>query len=192
MAVRVIGGSARGQRLTAPRGDATRPTADRVREALFSSLAEHLEGARILDLYAGSGALGIEALSRGAASAVLVEKDARAAAVVTANLTRTGLADKASVLREPAARVCAAPPGEPFDLVFLDPPYTEPVARVFALLTALYAAGGLASSAITVLERDGHAGDLEAEPPAWLALDRRRSYGDTVLLYYTTRFPGGP
>jgi 16S rRNA (guanine966-N2)-methyltransferase len=117
--VRVVAGSFKGRRLVAPRGTRTRPTADRVREALFSMLGD-VEGARVLDLYAGSGALGIEALSRGAESAVFVERDAQALAAIERNLAAVGA--EARVLRQPAERFLATAKG-PFDLVFCDPPY---------------------------------------------------------------------
>lgn len=181
--MRVIAGTARGRRLKAPPGAATRPTSDRVREALFSSLAAHVPGARVLDLYSGSGALGIEALSRGAASAVLVERDARAAAVIAANLERTGLDGGATVLRTTAASASEAPTDGPFDLVLVDPPYAEPLADVYGLLSSLRDAGGLAPGAWIVIERDKREAGLDAPPPPFLVLDRRREYGDTMLLY---------
>jgi 16S rRNA (guanine966-N2)-methyltransferase len=117
--VRVVAGEFRGRRLQAPRGARTRPTADRVREALFSMLGD-VSGARVLDLYAGSGALGIEALSRGAESALFVERDARAAAAIERNLASLGLDEP--VVRQDAVRFLARAKGT-FDLVFCDPPY---------------------------------------------------------------------
>jgi 16S rRNA (guanine966-N2)-methyltransferase len=117
--VRVVAGEFRGRRLAAPRGTRTRPTADRVREALFSMLGD-VSGARVLDLYAGSGALGIEALSRGAHSAVFVERDPRAVAVIERNLASLGLEEQ--VVRQDAVRFLARAEGT-FDLVFCDPPY---------------------------------------------------------------------
>jgi 16S rRNA (guanine966-N2)-methyltransferase len=117
--VRVVAGEFRGRRLATPRGARTRPTADRVREALFSMLGD-VAGARVLDLYAGSGALGIEALSRGAASAVFVERDPRAVAVIERNLTSLGLEEV--VRRQDAVRFLARGSGT-YDLVFCDPPY---------------------------------------------------------------------
>jgi 16S rRNA (guanine966-N2)-methyltransferase len=117
--VRVVAGEFRGRRLAAPRGRRTRPTAERVREALFSMLGD-VSGARVLDLYAGSGALGIEALSRGAQSAVFVERDPRAAGVIERNLASLGLDQP--VLRQDALRFLARDEGM-CDLVFCDPPY---------------------------------------------------------------------
>ena len=117
--MRVVAGTFKGRRLVAPRGTRTRPTADRVREALFSMLGD-VGGARVLDLYAGSGALGIEALSRGADSAVFVESDARAIAAIERNLASIGV--EATVWRRDVLRFLARADG-PFDLVFCDPPY---------------------------------------------------------------------
>jgi 16S rRNA (guanine966-N2)-methyltransferase len=117
--VRVVAGAFKGRRLQAPRGARTRPTADRVREALFSILGD-LEGARVLDLYAGSGALGIEALSRGAESALFVERDPRAVAAIERNLAAVGV--DATVVRTDALRFLDRAEGS-FDLVFCDPPY---------------------------------------------------------------------
>jgi 16S rRNA (guanine966-N2)-methyltransferase len=117
--VRVVAGSFKGRRLAAPRGTRTRPTADRVREALFSMLGD-VGGARVLDLYAGSGALGIEALSRGAGSAVFVERDGKAVAAIERNLTAVGA--EANVVRRDVVRFLARADGA-FDLVFCDPPY---------------------------------------------------------------------
>jgi 16S rRNA (guanine966-N2)-methyltransferase len=117
--VRVVAGAFKGRRLSAPRGARTRPTADRVREALFSMLGD-VDGARVLDLYAGSGALGIEALSRGAATAVFVERDPAAVAAIERNLTAVGV--EAVVVRQDVLRYLAGAEG-PFELVFCDPPY---------------------------------------------------------------------
>src|SRR5690349_24184329 len=121
---RIIGGAAGGRRLQTPTGDATRPTSDRVREALFSALESQLgslSGLRFLDLYAGSGAVGLEAGSRGAASVTLVESDRRTAALIEDNARTVGIA--AQVLAQPVARVLATSPAAPYDVVFADPPY---------------------------------------------------------------------
>ena len=136
--MRVVAGTFKGRRLVAPRGTRTRPTADRVREALFSMLGD-VGGARVLDLYAGSGALGIEALSRGADSAVFVESDARAIAAIERNLASIGV--EATVWRRDVLRFLARADG-PFDLVFCDPPYDSasrlagPLAERLPALTA--------------------------------------------------------
>jgi len=122
--MRVIAGELKGQRLVAPRGWKVRPTSDRVREAVFSALGDRVEGARVLDLYCGTGALAIEALSRGAASAVLVDQDTRPA---LGNVQRLGLADRAELVRSDVSRwlaqVSAADAAGKFDLVFVDAPY---------------------------------------------------------------------
>ncbi len=180
--VRVIAGVAKGRRLGVPRGRAVRPTSDRVREALFASLGDVVEGAVVLDLFAGTGALAIEALSRGARRAVLVERDPKAAAVVAENLERTGLGASAHLTRMDAARFCVAP-GEAFDLVLVDPPYTEPATKILELLEDLRAAGGLAPGAIVVLERDRRDAALPWPLPAGLVSRRVATYGDTVLHY---------
>ena len=127
MSIRVVSGAAKGRRLASPAGEATRPTPNRVREAVFNSLysLDAIEGARVLDLYAGTGALGIEALSRGAAEAVFVESDPSVAAVLRSNLETTGLADRAAVMVTDADTALAglAREGRRFDLALIDPPY---------------------------------------------------------------------
>jgi 16S rRNA (guanine966-N2)-methyltransferase len=178
---RVIAGTAGGRPLKAPPGAGTRPTADRVKEALFSSLGD-LDGAVVLDLFGGSGALGIEALSRGADRAVLVEQDRRAVAVIRANLATTGTADRARVVAGAAERFCANPVGGPFDVVLLDPPYRVDVDAVGRLLAALGAAGALAAGARIVLERDRRTPE---PPPAGTRLLADRAYGDTLLRHLT-------
>jgi 16S rRNA (guanine966-N2)-methyltransferase len=123
--MRIIAGEWRGRRLAAPAGLATRPTADRVRETLFSMLTSRLgsfEGLRVADLFAGSGALGLEALSRGAAFAVFVEQDSRAVAAIKASAAELGADDR---VRVSAGSALALPPSQPFDLIFADPPYAE-------------------------------------------------------------------
>lgn len=176
--MRVIAGTARGCRLVAPPGERVRPTADRVKEALFSSVQPRLRGASVGDLYAGSGALGIEALSRGARHATFVEQARPALAVLRTNLATTRLAEHATVVASDVRRALEVPlPGAPFDLVLLDPPYDvaqEELAAVLAALRPQLAAGGL-----VVVER-GRRG----RPPAWPAgvlPGRVRRYGDTVL-----------
>ena len=183
--MRVIGGEARGRRLTAPAGRAVRPTSDRVREALFSSLSEVIPGAVVLDCYAGSGAVGIEALSRGAAAAVLVEQDRRVADVAASNVRSVGMTSRMQLHRTDAVRFCRQPTGGPFDVVFFDPPYTVPLADLYDRVTDLRSAGALAAGARVVIERGKHDPGLDAEPPAFLAFERRRSYGDTVLISFT-------
>ncbi len=174
--MRVTGGELRGRRLRVPAGD-VRPTADRVRESLFMILSPRLPGARVLDLFAGSGALGIEALSRGAARCVFIEASARVAAVLGANLESLGLGARSAVGVGPAGRWIPglARRGEAFDLVLADPPYrAEGVASLLAELVRrdLLAAGGLVA-----WEHDRRAG----ERPAELETVDERRYGDTVV-----------
>lgn len=127
--MRVIAGTAKSIRLKAIQGEATRPVLDRVKESLFSLLGarERIGGARVLDLYAGSGSLGIEALSRGAHSATFVERDIESVRMLESNLDRTGLSDKATVVHSPVASALtdALPAGGTFDLVFFDPPFAH-------------------------------------------------------------------
>ncbi len=175
--MRVVAGAARGRRLTVPAGDTVRPTADRVKEALFSSLQPLLAGARVLDLYAGSGALGLEALSRGATHVTFVERDRRALDALRANVEVVGLPGT-SIVAGPVARALAGHvAGEPFDLVVADPPYRTPAAEVTATLAAVV--DHLAPEATVVVERA-----VRDELPTWpegFALDEPRRYGDTAL-----------
>jgi 16S rRNA (guanine966-N2)-methyltransferase len=172
--VRVVAGRFRGRSLVAPRGRATRPTSDRVREALFSILAGSVEGAQVLDLFAGSGALGIEALSRGAAGAVLVDSSAAAVAAIRRNLSAVGV--DVEVRRQDALTYLerASLDGRQYDLVFLDPPYRQASAIGHRLSTALGPV--LAPGARVVVESDRRA-PLELD----LALLDERRYGDTLI-----------
>jgi 16S rRNA (guanine966-N2)-methyltransferase len=177
--VRVVAGRHGGRRLVAPPGDATRPTSDRVREALFSVLGAFVEDARVLDLYAGSGALGIEALSRGAAAAVFVDRARPAIEAIRANLDALGI--EADVRRMPArtALRTASARGEAYDLVFLDPPYRRAAELGRELSEALPAV--LAPGARVVSESD------RREPLALeLPLGDERRYGDTVIRIHDT------
>jgi 16S rRNA (guanine966-N2)-methyltransferase len=196
---RVIAGAAGGRRLAVPRGTTTRPTSDRAREGLFASLLSELgtlDGKRVLDLYAGSGAVGLEALSRGAASVLLVESDARAAAVIKANVQTVAIPG-ASVATERAERLLARPPATPasdggddrdnspdgpprYDVVFADPPYAvtdAAIARVLTLLTD----GWLADGALVVVERATRSGPFDW-PPGYLPGKSRR-YGEATFWY---------
>ena len=171
--MRVVAGVYGGRRLTAPPGRATRPTSDRVREALFSILGD-IAGARVLDLFAGSGALGIEALSRGASEAVFVESDARAAAVVEANLDALEIAARVHRRDVFSWLETAAGGEEAFDLVFADPPYssaTRTAGRLNELLPPL-----LTDTSLTVTESDKRDPLLLALP-----LIDERTYGDTRI-----------
>jgi 16S rRNA (guanine966-N2)-methyltransferase len=170
--MRIVAGQYRGRRLAAPAGLDTRPTSDRVREALFSILGNAVAGARVLDLFAGSGALALEALSRGAASAVLVEQDRRAAAAIEANVDALGI-ENARVVRADALAWLRRAGGE-WDIVFLDPPYSS--ARDLAgSLTELLPAV-LAENALIVSESD------KRDPLTLdLPLDDERTYGHTRI-----------
>lgn len=174
---RIIAGSARGRRLAVPAGTGTRPTSDRAREGLFSSLLSLLDlgGARVLDLYAGSGALGLEALSRGAGSATLVERDAGALAVLADNARRVGLPG-AHPVGQPVEAFLASTPEARYDLVLCDPPYDLDVTGLLPLVVPWCAAG-----AVVVLERAAR-----AAAPAWpfgLRPVRSRRYGEACLWY---------
>lgn len=182
--LRVIAGSAGGRKLVAPRGGA-RPTTDRLKEALFSSLGPRVLGASVLDLYAGSGALAIEALSRGAASAVLVDRDAAAETAIRANLQTTGFEDSARLQRSTVAAFAssgrsAAVAEAPFDLVLLDPPYDVPGAEVADVLAALADRGLVAPGATVVVERP-KSGEPVSLPEGW-SIEKERVYGDTLLV----------
>jgi 16S rRNA (guanine966-N2)-methyltransferase len=179
---RIIAGSARGRRLRVPAGRDTRPTSDRVREALFSRLQHDrvLDGAHVLDLYAGSGALGLEALSRGATSALLVESDRAAAAVVRHNIEATGLGG-ASVQAVPVSRALARVPDRPADLVLADPPYPLDEPALAQVLGLLVAGGWLAEGAVVVVERS-----TRSPEPTWpdgLTRTDERTYGETRLWF---------
>ena len=177
---RVIAGSARGRRLAVPDGTTTRPTSERAREGLFSSLLSllDLEGARVLDLYAGSGALGLEALSRGAGSATLVENDPSAAAALHDNVAHLGLPG-AHVLAVDVLRFLAVDPEPRYDLALLDPPYDEDVLPALELLRPW-----LAEDAVVVVERRTRRSTFAW--PAGYERVRERTYGEATLWYART------
>jgi 16S rRNA (guanine966-N2)-methyltransferase len=180
--VRIVAGAAKGRRLVTPAAG-TRPTSDRAREALFNSLAAtlRLEGSRVLDLFAGTGAVGLEALSRGAAEAVLVESNRHALAVLRRNAEAVGLPGARVVARAVNAYL-GTEPEQPFDLVFADPPYALADEKVHGLLAQLSTPAWLAPGAFVVVERSARSG-----APAWsadfLTPVRERRYGDSVLWY---------
>jgi 16S rRNA (guanine966-N2)-methyltransferase len=181
---RVIAGSARGIRLLAP-GEGTRPLADRVKQTLFAILEPDLGDALVLDLFAGSGAGGIEALSRGAARAVFVERDRAAARVIAENLGRTRLAERAEVVRGdvPAYLVGRAASDGPFDLVLIDPPYAETDLAVRTLgLVGSPDAALLAGDAWVVVKHFWRTPPPEAV--GLLASVRARRFGETTLTFY--------
>ena len=175
--MRVVAGSARGRRLEAPHGAATRPTSDKVRQAVFNVLGQFFDGGAVLDLYAGSGAMALEALSRGASRAVCVESDRGAAEVILRNAAACGLADRVEVRRETVDLALGRLPRRAFALVFIDPPYALGPEPALAAIAALLAPG-----AVVVAEHDAR------RPPATrcgaLALSDRRSYGDTGISIY--------
>lgn len=177
-----MAGRAGGRSLKVP-PKGTRPTSDRVREAMFSRLEHYgvVNGARVLDLFAGSGALGLEAASRGADAVVLVDAARQAADVCRANAAATGLADVVTVVADRAERVVVHPPAQPWDLVFMDPPYDVPDATVDAVLEALSMEGSLAAGAVVVVERS-----RRTSPPRWPAgwsEIAHKDYGETSVWY---------
>ncbi len=181
--MRVIAGSAKGMRL-GPVPPGVRPVSDRAREGLFSSLALEVPQARILDLYAGTGALGIEALSRGAEHVVFVDRAYEASAAIHDNLDRTHLTDRATVVtRDVAAYVREAEPaGGPFDLVLLDPPYDIVVSELEAVLGGL-GADRLSDQGWTVVLTRGVKSSTPVIPIDW-AVARQLRYGDSLVILY--------
>ncbi len=180
--MRVVGGRLRGRALAAPKSQAIRPTADRLRQALFNILQhaydEPVTGARVLDLFAGTGALGIEALSRGAAFALLVDSGAEARALIRENVAALGLGGTARVFRRDATQLGAAHPLAPFTLAFLDPPYGQNLAA--PALAAARAGCWLAPHALVVVEDAAKA--QFAAPADFTELERRR-YDETEFVF---------
>ena len=181
---RVIAGEAGGRRLAVPAGRDTRPTSDRAREGLFGtvvSIMGSLAGTRVLDLYAGSGAVGLEALSRGAAHVLLVESGDRASRVIRQNIEAIALPG-AELAADRVERVLArGPSGDRYDLVFADPPYALGGEEVTAMLSALADRAWLTSGALVVVERATRSGPLDW--PDGLVPDRARRYGEATIWY---------
>jgi len=179
--MRIVGGRLRGRALAAPTSQAIRPTADRLREALFNILVhaygDPVTGARVLDLFAGTGALGLEALSRGAAFALFIDDAAEARALLRENVAALGLGGVTRIFRRDACKLGTAHPVEPFSLAFLDPPYGRGLAE--AALASAHAGGWLTPDALIVVEEAASAGF--AAPDGFGELERRR-YDDTVLI----------
>jgi 16S rRNA (guanine966-N2)-methyltransferase len=179
--MRIVGGRLRGRVLAAPKSQAIRPTADRLREALFNILVhaygDPVSGARVLDLFAGTGALGLEALSRGAAFALFVDDGAEARALLRENVAALGLGGVSRIFRRNAAKLGAAHPLAPFTLAFLDPPYGRALAE--AALASARAGGWLIPGALAVVEEAASA--TFAAPDGFEELERRR-YDDTALI----------
>ena len=190
--MRIVGGRLKGRALAAPASREIRPTSERLRESLFDVLThrypEKLEGARVVDLFAGSGALGIEALSRGAAFALFVDNGAQARALLRANVEALALGGVTRIWRADATQLGRAPAGPGFDLALLDPPYKQGLAT--PALAALAAGGWLAPGGMAVLEEHAQAG-VET-PASWAVLDER-VYGDTKMVFYARENldPGG-
>ncbi|WP_432836076.1 16S rRNA (guanine(966)-N(2))-methyltransferase RsmD [Dactylosporangium sp. CA-092794] len=179
---RIVAGALGGRRLVVPAGQGTRPTSDRVREALFSSLDNllDLDGARFADLYAGSGAVGLEACSRGAAHVLLAEADAKAARIIRANVAALGVAARVRLVTDKVERLVAGEPDDAYDAVFIDPPYALTDERVRAVVEAL-AQRWLAPDGVVVVERSSR-----GAPIAWpegLGQLAERRYGETALWY---------
>ena len=186
---RIIGGIAGSRKLVSP-AKTTRPTSDRIRESLFSKLEARdlLESSHVLDLYAGTGALALEAVSRGASVAWMVERDGKAAAVCVANarLVQKALQDEeldaeTKVVNKSVAAMLAGEATTRFDIVFIDPPYEVTNDEVTANLKALE--GHLNADAVVVVERSSRSGAVSA--PNYLKFDEEKSYGDTVLYFYS-------
>jgi len=177
-AVRIIAGRLKGRRLKAPAWDGLRPTSDKLRETLFNILAPRVEGARVLDGFAGTGAVGIEAISRGAAHVTFVEQDRRAVALIEENLKVCVVQGGYTIQRGDVATVLPGLGSNAFDLILLDPPYD--ITTMTAVLDA--SARALAPGGLVVLE---HATRREPEPAAWLDPIRRVKSGDSTLTFFT-------
>jgi 16S rRNA (guanine966-N2)-methyltransferase len=178
---RIVAGTFKGRRIATPPGRDTRPTSDRVREALFGALGD-LDGVRFLDLYAGSGAIGLEAASRGASAVLLVESDARAGRVIRDNIALLGTGTVARLAPSRVESVLPGGPlGEPYDIVVADPPYETGETEITSLLSGLVGYGWLAPDALVIIERSSRS--PEPTWPGGLASERSRRYGETTLWY---------
>jgi 16S rRNA (guanine966-N2)-methyltransferase len=182
--MRIIGGTLSGRTLAGPRGRHTRPTADRVREAIFNKLAHGIPefdfaGIRVLDLFAGSGAMGLEALSRGAGHVLFIDDDEEARGLIRRNADALGVIGRTKIWRRDATRLGRSAPLPPFSLAFLDPPYRRGLAN--AALDSLVAGGWLAPGAVVVVEE---AADTTIEAAPALRLIERRDYGETQVGFY--------
>jgi 16S rRNA (guanine966-N2)-methyltransferase len=182
---RIVAGEHGGRRLAVPAGRDTRPTSDRVREALFSTLESvtELDGCRFADLFAGSGAVGLEAWSRGAAHVLLVESDSKAVRATRENITALKAAGPVRLVADRVERVLGVAPDTPYDVVFADPPYDVPGERIVEILDGL-AKGWLAAGAVVVIERSARGAPVQW-PPGYAPLSSRR-YGETMLWYART------
>ena len=184
--MRIVGGRLRSRPLAGPKSNAIRPTGDRLREALFNILAhaygDSVTGARVLDLFAGTGALGIEAISRGAAFTLFVDEGVEARALLRDNVETLGLGGVARIFRRDATKLGPAHPVEPFSLVFVDPPYGKGLAE--QALASARTGGWLAPDALIVVEE---AADAGFTPPEGFAEIERREYADTQLIFLRVR-----
>jgi 16S rRNA (guanine966-N2)-methyltransferase len=177
--MRVIAGKAKGRRLRTAPSRKVRPSGDRLKEALFSSLGAGIEGKAVLDLFAGSGALGIEALSRGASHVTFVESYREAASMIQANLEATGLGDGGTLVRTTAEQFLSSAAGGPFDVVFMDPPYATGLPS--RLLETLLLRGLVNHDSLVVVEMSSRA--ERSLLPSGYTVTQERRYGDSTLLY---------
>jgi 16S rRNA (guanine966-N2)-methyltransferase len=183
--MRIVAGSLKGRHLCGPEGMAIRPTSDRLRESLFNVLAHRygdpIPNARVIDLFAGTGALGLEALSRGAAFALFVDDAFEARALLRANIDQLALAGRTKIFRRNATRLGTAPAGEPFSVAFLDPPYRMRLAE--DALVSLRDGAWLKPGALAVVEE---AADRSLHVPGGFAVIEARRYGDTQIVILQT------
>jgi len=184
--MRIVGGRLGGRTLAAPKSQDVRPTSERLREALFNILAhgydDPLTGTRVLDLFAGTGALGLEAMSRGAAFALFIDDGAEARALMRQNVEALGLGGITRIFRRDATRLGAVHPNEPFGLVFIDPPYRKGLAE--KSLVSLHDGGWLMPDALVIVEEAADAGF--AAPQGYVEIERRR-YDDTEFMFLRAR-----
>jgi 16S rRNA (guanine966-N2)-methyltransferase len=186
--MRIIGGTLKGRVLTSPASDQIRPTSDRLRESIFNVLAHnypaHLDGTAVIDLFAGTGAMGIEALSRGARRALFVDDGSEARALIRANVDALALGGQTRVFRRDARKLGLAPVGERFDLAFLDPPYGKAMAGL--ALIALHEGGWLVADALIVVEE---AAAAPIDLPQGYEEIETRTYGDTHIIFARVKQP---
>ncbi len=180
--MRVVGGTLRGRPLSTPKTDAIRPTTDRTREAVFNVIAHRygdlLDGGRVLDLFAGTGALGLEALSRGASYGVFIEESAEGRGLIRTNVEAFGLSGRTKIFRRDATRLGEAGTLQPFDIIFADPPYAKGLGE--KALTAALEGGWMKRGALCIVEESAA---TPFQPPAGFTLEDRRDYGDTSVAF---------
>lgn len=178
--MRIIAGEFKGRAIKAPKGSGTRPTTDRVRESLFSILQNLIEDARILDVFAGSGALSLEAVSRGAEQAVLIEKDWDSLDIIKENINKLGCGDRIQVIDGDALKVLYTLPSQSFDLIFLDPPYGMDIE--YTVIDIMIEKELIDENSIIILEHDKkHKPDMDSRP---LRMVKSKTYGGTTLSFY--------